>query len=363
MSSMSALLRELEATMVRGTLAERSQILSRVTDLFIAASSSLGDEQISVFDVVIGRLSRAIELRARVELSKRLAPVPNAPIGLVRQLALDEIVVARPMLTTSQRLSDQDLLAISAAKGRDHMLAICERTELGESVTDFLILRGGRVVTHAVAANAGARFSRHGMGVLVMRAVQDDALQSVLGNRTDIPGQLAEQLMAAAKQSARRRLEASLEPGLTVAVAGAVERGAAEVGATADIEQDVSKVSAAFAEIARLRDAGRLDEATLATIAGEGRTEHAVCALAMLADLTLPAAEQVVLGTDREAVLLVGRGLDWSWETVRALIGLREDRGLSDAALARAQQQFQGFQRATAQRVLSFLRTRDAAGL
>ena len=143
----------------------------------------MDDDQVSVFDVVIGRLSRAIELRARIELSERLAPVPNAPSGVVRQLALDEIAVARPVLIGSPRLTDQDLVAVSAAKGRDHMLAITERPNLGEPVTDFLILRGGRVVTHAVAANQTARFSRHGMGVLVMRAVQDDALQATLGAR------------------------------------------------------------------------------------------------------------------------------------------------------------------------------------
>ena len=199
MSSVSALLRDLEATMVRGSGEERVQILARLTDLFLSTASGMAEDQVSVFDVVIGRLSRAIEVRARIELAERLADVPNAPGGVVRQLALDEIAVARPVLIASPRLSDQDLVAISAAKGRDHMLAITERPDLGEPVTDFLILRGGRVVTHAVASNQSARFSRHGMGVLVMRAVQDDALQATLGTRRDIPSELGDQLMAAAK--------------------------------------------------------------------------------------------------------------------------------------------------------------------
>ncbi len=141
MSSVSALLRDLEATMVRGSGEERVQILARLTDLFLSTASGMAEDQVSVFDVVIGRLSRAIEVRARIELAERLADVPNAPGGVVRQLALDEIAVARPVLIASPRLSDQDLVAISAAKGRDHMLAITERPDLGEPVTDFLILR------------------------------------------------------------------------------------------------------------------------------------------------------------------------------------------------------------------------------
>ena len=156
MSAVGSLLRDLESTMLRGSNDVRADILSRLTDLFLATAVHMDEEQVGVFDVVIGRLSRAIELRARVELSERIAPVPNAPSGVVRQLALDEIAVARAVLVQSPRLTDQDLVAISAAKGRDHMLAITERPGLGEPVTDFLILRGGRVVTHAVAANQTA---------------------------------------------------------------------------------------------------------------------------------------------------------------------------------------------------------------
>jgi uncharacterized protein (DUF2336 family) len=240
------------------------------------------------------------------------------------------------------------------------MLAITERPDLGEPVTDFLILRGGRVVTHAVAANQSARFSRHGMGVLVMRAVQDDALQATLGSRADIPTELLDQLMVAAKNSARRRLAASLEPGLAGAVDTAIERGARAVAADALIPDGLGKVSAALTEISRLNEAGQLDEARLAAFAAEGAAEHAMCAIAALAQLSLPAAEQIVLGPDRDAVLLVGRALGWSWETTRALIGLRKDHGKSEAAIERARQSFRNLNTTTAQRVLGFLRMRDA---
>lgn len=359
MSAVATLLRDLEATMLRGSGNGRADILARLTDLFLATAAGMGEEQVGVFDVVIGRLSRAIELRARIALAERLAPVPNAPNGVVRQLALDEIAVARPVLVHSPRLSDQDLVAISAAKGRDHMLAITERPNLGEPVTDFLILRGGRVVTHAVAANQTARFSRHGMGVLVMRAVQDDALQATLGLRRDIPAELAEQLMRAAKNAARRRLSESLAPVPTGEIDSAVERGAQAVAAGAGPDE-LGPIGAALAEIRALHEAGRLDEARIRAIAGEGRTEHAVCALAVLAQLGLPAAEQIILGADREAVLLVGRGLGWSWETMAALISLRKDYGRSDAAVERARESFRNLAPGTAQRVLGFLRMRDA---
>lgn len=361
MSSVGALLRDLETTVSRGSAEERAAILARLTELFIATASGMAEDQISVFDVVIGRLARAIESRARVELSERLAAVANAPGGVVRQLALDDIAVARPVLVGSPRLSDEDLVAIAAAKGRDHMLAMTERPDLGEPVTDFLILRGGRVVTHAVAANQSARFSRHGMGVLVMRAVQDEALQATLGTRQDVPAELAEQLVLAAKHAARRRIEATLDPGMATVVEGAVDRGAEAVGSNLRVEDDLGKFSEALADIKRAHDAGELDEARLVSYATAGQAEHAICAVSVLTGLSLNAAEQVILGSDREAVLISGRALGWGWDTVRSLVSLRKDQGRSGPAIERAKQSYRNLSPATAQRVLGFLRMRDGA--
>lgn len=360
MSAVGTLLRDLESTMLRGSGSERAEILAKLTDLFLATAIHMDEEQVGVFDAVIGRLSRVIELHARIELAERLASIPNAPSGVVHQLALDEIAVARPILIQSPRLSDQDLVAISAAKGRDHMLAITERPNLGEPVTDFLILRGGRVVTHAVASNHTARFSRHGMGVLVMRAVQDDALQATLGMRRDIPAELSEQLIRAAKNSARKRLNESLALTLVDEIDDAVERGAKALADDGQMPSELGPISAALAEIRELEDAGKLDEAKVRSLARDGATEHAICALAVLAQLSLPAAEQIILGSDREAVLLVARGLGWSWETTQALISLRKDFGKSDAAIERARESFRNLAQSTAQRVLGFLRVRDA---
>lgn len=360
MSAVGTLLRDLETTMRHGSGEERETILSRMTDLFLATAPQMDEDQVGIFDVVIGRLARAIELRARVELAERLAPVPNAPGTVVRQLALDEIAVARSVLLRSPRLSDPDLVAISAAKGRDHMLAISERPGLGDSVTDFLILRGGRIVTHSVAANQTARFSRHGMGVMVMRAGQDDMLQATLGQRQDIPGELAEQLMTAAKHAARRRLNEDLAPSLAQVVNGAVERGAEAVAAENAMPGELATVNAVLAEMQALQASGQLDEAKLQAFAREGAGDHATCAFALLAQLSLPASEQVLLGADREAVLLVARGLGWSWETTAALISLRQDLGKSDAAIERAKLSFRNIGKATAERVLGFLRMRDA---
>ncbi|PZN98976.1 MAG: hypothetical protein DCF30_12900 [Hyphomicrobiales bacterium] len=105
---------------------------------------------------------------------------------------------------------------------------------------------------------------------------------------------------------------------------------------------------------------GELDESAVARFASAGASEHAMCAVAVLAQLGLPATEQIILGSDRDAVLLVAKGLGWSWETTAALIGLRKDFGKSAPAIERARQHFRNLAQPTAQRVLGFLRMRDA---
>src|SRR5438552_13117748 len=117
MSVVSSLLDDLQRALAAGSNARRIEMLSRVTDLFIGDAHRYSDQQIDLFDEVIGKLAVAIEAKARAKLSIRLADVPNAPTGVVRMLAFDDdIEVARPVLSGSQRLQDPDLVANAKTK-------------------------------------------------------------------------------------------------------------------------------------------------------------------------------------------------------------------------------------------------------
>src|SRR6185503_752445 len=139
-----------------------------------------------LFDQVITKLATAIEAKARVKLSIRLAELPTAPHGVVRMLAFDDdIDVARPVLKDSERLEDSDLVATATSKSQQHLAAISERKSLSEAVTDVLVTRGDRNVVHSVARNAGARFSEAGFRLLLKRSSGDDTLAMHVGTRRD----------------------------------------------------------------------------------------------------------------------------------------------------------------------------------
>ena len=111
MSQALGLAEEIEAALRDASPDRRSSVLRRVTDLFIHDAESLTADQTALFDDVLGQLVAHLESRAAVELSRRLAPVANAPFEMVRCLAChDDIAISGPVLERSGRLSDDDLI-------------------------------------------------------------------------------------------------------------------------------------------------------------------------------------------------------------------------------------------------------------
>src|ERR1700710_1768372 len=109
---------EVEAAIKLGSPEKSLETIKRVTDLFLLSAGSLNGEQIELFDGVLERLIKTIELRAiadvsariaLAEMSEQLAPIAQAPPTVIRHLAHhDEIAVAGPVLSESPRLSPED---------------------------------------------------------------------------------------------------------------------------------------------------------------------------------------------------------------------------------------------------------------
>src|ERR1700684_3045884 len=98
MDAGQSLISELEDAIQSGSKDKRVDSLRRITDLFVSDANRLNDQQIEVFDDVLGHLIKRIEGKALAELSRRLSPINNAPIEIVRRLARDDdITVAEPV--------------------------------------------------------------------------------------------------------------------------------------------------------------------------------------------------------------------------------------------------------------------------
>jgi uncharacterized protein (DUF2336 family) len=117
--------------------------------------------------------------------------------------------VAGPILSRSNRLTDEDLLAIASDNSQERLLAISKRSNLSEKISDVLVTRGNRDVVLSVTRNEGARFSDAGYGKLVDRSINDEVLAICVSMRKDIPQEHFNALIAKASEVVFEKLAAS----------------------------------------------------------------------------------------------------------------------------------------------------------
>jgi hypothetical protein len=139
MTAETNLIDELEDVLASKFVARRAEILRKVTDLFVLGSGQFSEDQIELFDNVMGRLLGHIEFAARAQFGSRIARLADAPPKVVRVLANDDAIeVAGPLLTHCERLDEATLIESARTKSQDHLLAISTRKVLVEAVTDVL---------------------------------------------------------------------------------------------------------------------------------------------------------------------------------------------------------------------------------
>jgi uncharacterized protein (DUF2336 family) len=296
-----SLAEELEAVVASGSAARRSDILGRVTDLFVYDAARYSPDQVRLFGDVMARLARGMGTEARARLAERLAPIGSAPVNVVQMFALDDDPnVAGPVLVQSERLSERDLLLIAGSKGQLHLMALAHRDRLSQRVTDMLIARGDHAVLGTLVRNRGARFSAAGWRRLHERTRTNEALTAELARRS---------------------------------------------------EEEADEQS---------RNGG---EAEVYRHARDGKLVETAAALANLSGIPRDAVERALLNQRADVVLVIAKAVGLSSITTEALVRLRSaDSGMSAEDVAQALAKFNRLPRDSARRVLNFFRIRLEKG-
>jgi uncharacterized protein (DUF2336 family) len=354
------IIREVDDAIAQGSPSRRGEILGHVTTLFLTHSERYSEEEIALFDGVIARLAADIELAARTLLAERLAPVANAPTATVRMLALDDAIeVAQPILLQSPRIDARTLIEAARTKSAHHLLAIARRPSLDEAVTDILAERGDREVGIVLAENQGARLSERGFASLITRCSDDDGLTLAVGARPEIPVHLFLQLLAAASESVRQKLEAEHPHARRE-----VDQVVAEVTSRirAETVSAIADYSTAEQLVRPLHETKRLDEKKVEGFAKAGKFEETVVALALMSDMPLTFVERAMTASRPETLLVLAKALGLSWSCVKAILWLRAgSAGLSPKDIEQFLASFERLKRSTAQELVRFHRTRAVA--
>jgi uncharacterized protein (DUF2336 family) len=327
---------EVEAAIAAGSAEKCAETAERVTALFLASAGSYSDEQIDLFGNVFERLVNTIELRAiadvsariaLAELSSQLAPVPQAPASIIRHLAQHEdIRIARPVLTESPRLSNDDLIEIAKAKSESHLIAIAGRWWLQEVVSDALLARRFPSVSRRLVNNPGARVSAAGFVLILSQAKSDPELAVATGIRADLPAALRAQLLRSATDVVRTRL-------LSRAPSYLFEEIRAAISATSTgVERELSRVGdfrTARELMSQLKRDGQLNEAALLKLARRKQYEETVAALAELSRSGVEIVRPLMQSLRSDGILVPCRVAGLGWETVNAVLDCRFSTGVT----------------------------------
>ncbi len=329
-----------------------------VTDLFVQGSAGLTDETIALFDDVISRLVVRIEVSARALLAQRLAPIRNAPLNITRTLASDdEIRVAQPILTQSERLDDATLAQIARSKTQEHLLAISGRKSVSAVITDVLVARGNGEVVLNVAKNPGARFSEAGYSRLVRRSEGDDNLAAYVGSRPDIPHALFLALLATASDLVRSKLIAE-NLHSEHDIYRVVTKVAADVRKEAEAISKNNAGTAASAESPGALD--QLNDEEIRSFVERKQFQQVAAALARICNMPLRIVERAIMQDQPETLLIIAKVAKLSIATIKTLLSLRpRQRHSSSQEIEESLASFKRLNFGTAQQIVEFYRTRQ----
>ena len=354
----ASLLPELEDVVQHGSAEKRAETLRRVTTLFLDGAPSFNAEHVALFDDVIGCLIEEIEAKALAELARRIAPVPNAPAGVVSALAKnDDIAVAGPVLKQA-RLADPDLMYIAENKSQAHLLVMSSRLGISEALSDILVDRGDRDVARSIANNQHAELSVNAFTALVKRAEQDGVLAEKVGMRTDIPPRLFRQLLIQASEVVQRRLLAKAKPETQSEIRRILAQVTDEVAAKAAPRN----YTAALAAVRGLHKERKLGEADVAEFAKTGKYEETIAALATLCAVPVEVVDRLMNGERADPVLILARAVGFGWPTVKAILNARPGGKPSPQTFDAARENFERLTATTAQRVVRFWQVRQGTG-
>src|SRR6478752_7618106 len=318
------LMSELEDAVRHVSQEKRVRTLRGITDLFLGAKERLSEEQVEVFDEVLCHLITRMEARALIELSERLAPINNAPTNVIHTLAVDdEIAIAGPVLSLSDRLTTPDLVE-----------------------------RGDTSVITSLVENAGAKLSEKAYANLVDKTDADESLLEKLGLRLDIPIHIFRRLLQRVSDAVRGRLMAVASPERRDDIKEILAGITNDVVAPDDLDSDFS---AAKSRVQALHEKGELDQVALLGFVKQRQYAAAVTALATLCSAPVDMLKQMLKDGRNEPLLVPCKAAGISWPTLRALLQSEVlGRIATDDELIKFKNDYNKLSNVTATKVLEF---------
>ncbi|MBT3535416.1 MAG: DUF2336 domain-containing protein, partial [Rhodospirillaceae bacterium] len=304
MSAQSSKLENLIEVAQEASSDKRRELLEGVTDLFLDPGQGLNDGEQHIAAEILGRVATEVEREVRARLSYRLADLDNAPVDLIRQLANDEIQVARPLLERSGALSERDLIDIINSHGAEHQLSVSQRSEVSIGVAEALVAQGDDEVMLSLVKNEGAIISRDAMATIVDRSESAETLCEPLLKRTDLPPDLMHNMFWWVSAELKKHIltEAHVDESLVDEMLAEAQRGM-----VAEAEEEEDKLNRVERTVRRRMRLGQLNQDALVQYLRRGQVDEFIAALGYLTKVDQQTARRIVYTTGHEAVAVACR--------------------------------------------------------
>lgn len=184
---------ELDAVIENARLlapSEQTRLVMGVADLY----ASKNNDNTKAFAAFFTDLVKAAAYDVRQGLSRRLGSADWLPIELVRTLANDDIQIARPVISASPLLTDEDLLQLLAEASTDHRLQVALRPGLGEAVSTAILESEEPLLLTALGSNIYAHLPEGGVEALVEASARISGLRQPMSRHPGLNEVLAERL-------------------------------------------------------------------------------------------------------------------------------------------------------------------------
>ncbi len=214
----------------------RRALSERVCELCLTGNEGkyqLSPEENQLAGEILIRLLREFEIDMRAQLAEKLAVSGIAPKQLIYALAMDEIIVAAPVIAQSPLLNEQDLIDVIKNKTRAHRLIVAGRPGISAAVSDALVFEREPDVISVLINNATAEIALAAMAYMVEESRSRASLQEAIIARADLPPQLAQKMLAFVSAELRRHilLNFDVEPETIDRALGQVNQEQALTGA------------------------------------------------------------------------------------------------------------------------------------
>jgi len=257
------------------------------------------------FDHLLSAVISELATGVRVELAQHIAMSPVHFGETARQLALDEIAVARPVLEGSRALTEADLLEVITQRSQQHMMAITRRYEISARIAGALVERGEDDVVVSLLENERAEIGDETYEKIAVRAEDSVILRKPLIHRERVPLDILNELYFKVEGDLRREILARNEGAsthdLSVALLKTRRRWLQKYGAL-PTDYDSTR-----AEIDGLHRRGQLKPFMLVRYLRERQHTAFKLAFARLTETDYDLVNRIVERKDFEAVAMIAR--------------------------------------------------------